>query len=206
MSHRLQSLIKRYPALDVCRGDIEAAHDTLSAVFADGGKLLVCGNGGSAADCAHISAELLKGFARARPLDEEWHRRLGTELAGRLQGALPVIPLPAFDSLLTAFANDCDPLYGFAQLVWGLGNEGDALLCISTSGNSANILKAAEVARGKGMSVIGLTGQNGGAIKDDADHCIRVPETEVYLVQEYHLPVYHCLALMLEETFFPERD
>ncbi len=198
----MESFIKRYPALSGCRKDILAAHDALSAVFAGGGKLLLCGNGGSAADCAHISAELLKGFAQTRPLDEEWGRRLGPQLASRLEGALPVIPLPAFDSLLTAFANDCDPLLGFAQLVWGLGDEGDALLCISTSGNSVNILKAAEVARAKGLSIIGLTGRSGGSLMEYVDICIRVPETKVDRVQECHLPVYHCLALMLEETFF----
>ncbi len=202
MSRYLESMIDRYPALESCRKDVEATHAAISSAFASGGKLLVCGNGGSAADSAHISAELLKGFALARPLDEEWQTRLGPGLAAKLQGSLPVIPLPAFDSLLTAFANDSDPLYGFAQLVWGLGGEGDALLCISTSGNSANILHAAEVGRAKDLLVIGLTGEGGGRLNEMADICIRVPETEVYLIQENHLPVYHCLSLMLEETFF----
>ncbi len=202
MSRYLESMTRRYPALEVCREDMLKTHTALCTVFRGGGKLLVCGNGGSAADSSHISAELLKGFGQTRPLSEDWRNRLGHELAAKLQGALPVIPLPAFESLLTAFANDCDSLFGFAQLVWGLGVEGDALLCISTSGNSENILRAAEVGRATGLRTMGLTGEDGGSLKDLVEVCIRVPETEVYLIQEYHLPVYHCLALMLEETFF----
>lgn len=198
----LDLLMERYPALNCCHDDIEAAFNTLRDVFSNQGQLLVCGNGGSAADSNHISAEMLKGFARSRPLDAEAQNILGKELASKLQGGLPVIPLPAFDSLLTAYGNDCDPDYSFAQLTWALGKPGDAVLCISTSGNSANVLHAADVARRKGMKAIGLAGETGGALNEKTDVCIKVPETEVFKVQEYQLPVYHCLCLMLEDAFF----
>jgi len=202
MSERLDELIVRYPTLEVCREQITDAFENLRDTFKAGGKLLVCGNGGSAADSDHLSAELLKGFGQMRPLDSNWHEKLGPALASKLQGALPVIPLPAFNALLSAFANDCDPEYQYAQLTWGLGKPDDSLLCISTSGNSSNVLHAARVAAACGLKTIGLSGESGGKLVDCVNSCIRVPETEVYKIQEYHLPIYHCLCFMLEDEFF----
>jgi len=202
MHHRLETLIQRYPPLAGCAGDIAAAYLLLEESFSAGGKLLLCGNGGSAADSDHIAGELLKGFGHARTLPAADEAKLGLELASNLQGALPAIPLPQLAALGTAYSNDCDPAYVFAQLVWGLGKPGDVLLAITTSGNSANVLHAADVARVKGVKVVGLTGAMGGKLKAKCDACICVPEKETFKVQEFHLPIYHCLCLMLEETFF----
>jgi D-sedoheptulose 7-phosphate isomerase len=202
MHHRLQSLITRYPPLKSCAKDIAAADAVLEKTFRGGGKLLLCGNGGSAADADHIAGELLKGFGHARSLPVADRKGLGHELSGKLQGALPAIPLPQLTALMTAFANDCDPCYVYAQLTWGLGRAGDALLCITTSGNSANVLHAADAAKARGMKIIGLTGATGGKLLAKCDICIRAPETETFKIQEFHLPIYHCLCLMLEETFF----
>jgi D-sedoheptulose 7-phosphate isomerase len=149
-----------------------------------------------------MAAELLKGFLSSRPLGESDRALLDPPLADNLQGALPVIPLPAFGVFLTAFGNDCDPAYDYAQLIWGLGTRGDVLLAISTSGNSKNILNAVEAANAKGLRTIGLTGQSGGKLKDSAEVCIRAPSVRVDEVQECHLPIYHCLCLMLEDAFF----
>lgn len=200
----LNELIERYPALSVCRNSIQGTFQKLETVFAQGGKLLIAGNGGSAADCDHISGELLKGFGHARPLSPEWEDKLGPNLASNLQGSLPVIPLPQLSGLSTAYANDCNGDYTFAQLTFGLGQPQDALLCISTSGNSKNVCHAAEVARAKGLTTLGLTGATGGKLKDLVDTCICAPETEVYKIQEYHLPIYHTLCFMIEEAFFPK--
>ncbi len=202
MHPRLQTLIDRYPPLAGCAGQIEQAYALLEQTFRGGGKLLLCGNGGSAADADHISGELLKGFGHARTLPAADAAKLGVELASNLQGALPAIPLPQLAALATAFANDCDPRYVFAQLTWGLGRAGDSLLAITTSGNSVNVLHAADAAKARGVKVIGLTGETGGKLLAKCDACIRVPAKETFKIQEFHLPVYHCLCLMLEETFF----
>ena len=198
----LEELLKRYPELKACQSTIEAAFDALRTTFAGNGKLLICGNGGSAADADHLAAELLKGFRKPRALDAGVRERLKEPLASNLQGALPAIPLPSLVGLNTAYGNDCDPAYTFAQLTWGLGNAGDALLGISTSGNSENVCHAARTARAKGLKTVGLTGRSGGALKSLVDVCVCVPEDEVYKIQERHLPVYHTLCLMLEEAFF----
>jgi len=202
MNQKLADCINRYPVLMNCAEAIQMAYERIREVYQDHGKLLICGNGGSAADADHISGELLKSFSIQRPIDDSWRERLGDDLADNLQGALPAIPLPVFSSLMTAFANDCDPLYVFAQLTWGLGRPGDPLLCISTSGNSKNVIKAAQVAQAKGLHCIGLTGASGGKLKELTDICICVPETEVFKIQELHLPIYHTLCMMLEDTFF----
>lgn len=199
---KLKECLRRYPQLKVCKHDIEKAYNLLRTTFNRGGKLLLCGNGGSAADADHISGELLKGFGHKRPLSEKWKAKLGPELADNLQGALPAIPLTAFSALTTAYSNDCDPEFIFAQLVWGLASSGDVLLAISTSGNSKNVLRAIQVAKGKGVRTIGLTGESGGKLKDLVDICISAPESEVYKIQELHLPIYHTLCFMLEDTFF----
>lgn len=199
---RLEECIARYPQLKVCKEDIEIAFNQLVSTYLGGNKLLICGNGGSAADADHISGELLKGFGHPRPLAKEWTDRLGENLARNLQGALPTIPLTVFNALGTAYNNDCNAKYTFAQLTWGLGMTGDALLAISTSGNSDNVLLAVDVAKAKGLATIGLTGKTGGKLKEKVDICICTPATEVFKIQELHLPIYHTLCFMLEERFF----
>ena len=172
------------------------------ASFAAGGKLLLCGNGGSAADADNWAAELLKGFVKKRPLPPEERSQLSTEVAERLQGALPAIPLTSFAAFQTAFANDVDSTFAFAQLVWALGAGGDVLVGISTSGQAENVCAAMNAARAKNLVTVGLTGQSGGRLKELTDVCIRAPASETHRVQELHLPIYHCLCLMLEEAFF----
>lgn len=205
----LETLVKHYPALAACERDIAAAYETIAASYAQGGKLLVAGNGGSAADAEHIVGELMKSFLIKRKVGEDFAKALkdiepemGEALAAHLQGALPAIALDGHISLSTAYMNDCEPLMCFAQQVNGYGHAGDVFLGITTSGNSKNILFAAVTAKAKGMKVVGLTGERTSCLEKLCDVCIRVPGTETYKVQELHLPVYHCLCLMLEENFF----
>lgn len=200
---RLKACFERYPALSCCESDMMAAYLRLTDVYSQGKKMLLCGNGGSACDTDHIAGELLKGFGSKRPLDPHWQQSLGDELFHGLQGALPALPLPVFGGLLTAFCNDCNPEHMYAQLVWGLGQAGDALICISTSGHAKNVIHAARVAQAKKMVNIGFTGQSGGALLPYMDVCIRVPSQYTPDIQEYHLPLYHALCLMLEDHFFP---
>jgi D-sedoheptulose 7-phosphate isomerase len=197
----LRELLLRYPCLEKCAADIVAARDALLCGFRSGAKLLLCGNGGSAADSEHMAAELLKGFRRDRAVGPG---AVPEKLRSHLQGALPAIPLPSFVAPLTAFANDCDPDYAFAQLVLALGRSGDMLFSISTSGNSANVLRANETARALGLTVLGLSGESGGKMAATCDVCIRVPERETYRIQELHLPVYHALCAAVEADFFRE--
>ena len=206
---QLELLIKRYPQLIVCKSDIASSYELIERCYVNGGKLLLAGNGGSAADAEHIVGELMKGFTKPRKLPQEYSDRLmavnpeiGETLAENLQGALPAIALDGHPALSTAYQNDCEPLLCFAQQVNGYGNPSDVLLGISTSGNSKNVLYAAVTAKAKGMKVIGLTGAKESMLSEMADVCIRVPETETYMVQELHLPVYHAMCLMLEEKLF----
>ncbi len=199
---RLNELIQRYPVLESCRNDMETVFRDLLGVFSAGGKVLICGNGGSAADADHWSAELLKSFVKKRPLTDCECERLGASLAAKLQRGLPAIPLSGFTALNTAFANDCDPQYGYAQLTCALGKPSDALIGISTSGNAANVCHALTVAKAMGMNTIGLSGESGGKMKPLCDVCICVPNTETYRIQELHLPIYHTLSIMLEEALF----
>jgi D-sedoheptulose 7-phosphate isomerase len=199
----IEKLLERAPELHVSLPSIRQAFDALTAAFRAGSKLLLCGNGGSASDAEHWAGELLKGFCSLRPLDLAEREMLPSDLAARLQGALPVIPLTGFMSLSTAFANDVAPELIFAQLVWGLGKKGDVFIGISTSGNAQNVCAAAQVARSRGLTVIGLTGETGGKLRPLCDICIAAPSRETYRIQEYHLPIYHCLSLMLEDEFFP---
>ena len=205
----LNRLIERYPQLNQVERDIESAYNLMEESYTGGGKMLIAGNGGSASDSEHIVGELMKAFVLPRRLPEEYQNRLkeadaelGKELADKLQGALPAIAVVDHVALSTAYLNDVDPMLGFAQQVNGYGVEGDVFLGISTSGNSKNVLYACTVAKAKGMKVIGLTGGNGGKLKDMADVAIVVPEKETFKIQELHLPVYHALCLMLEERFF----
>ena len=205
----LNLLIDRYPKLIVCREDIMNAYNLLEEAYSNGRKLLVCGNGGSASDSEHIVGELMKEFKLKRKvysdhaaLLKEIDPELGLTLAEHLQGALPAISLTGHSSLQTAYMNDAVPELVFAQQVNGYGKPGDVFLGISTSGNSKNVLYAAVNAKAKGLKVIGLTGTKENKLMKYADVCIRVPETETYKIQELHLPVYHCLCLMLEDHFF----
>ena len=207
--NHVDTLLIRYPVLASCRKDIITAYEILENTYAQGHKLLVCGNGGSASDSEHIVAELMKGFRLKRCIGEEQSATLksldvemGTILSEHLQGTLPAITLTAHTSLTTAYMNDCNPILTFAQQVNGFGQTEDAFLGISTSGNSKNVLYAAITAKAKGLKVIGLTGATKNRLMEFSDACIRVPETETYKIQELHLPVYHCLCLMLEDKFF----
>lgn len=205
----IDHLIDRYPKLIVCREDIISAYEILEEAYSSGRKLLVSGNGGSASDSEHIVGELMKEFKLKRRVFgeqaaalKEIDLELGQTLAEGLQGALPAISLTGHSSLTTAFMNDAMPELVFAQQVNGYGKPGDVFLGISTSGNSKNVLYAAVNAKAKGLKVIGLTGSKENKLMKYADVCIRVPETETYKIQELHLPVYHCLCLMLEDKFF----
>lgn len=209
MEQFVKNLIYRYPVLAENRDSIFRAFEIIKTSYESGGKLLAAGNGGSSSDADHIVGELMKGFALPRKVDKNFADRLksvdaqkGVELSERLQCALPAIALSNHNSLNTAFLNDVDGSMCFAQQVNGYGNPGDVLLAISTSGNSQNILYAAVTARAKGMKIVGLTGKGGGKLSSFADEMISVNESETYKVQELHLPVYHCLCLMLENYFF----
>ena len=198
----LDRLSGHIPELAVCREDIRRAFELLAGSFHRSGKLLLAGNGGSAADCEHWAAELLKGFVSKRPLPDELRLKIGPAMADKLQGGLAAIPLPALMSFSTAWNNDAEPELVYAQAVLALGRPGDVFVGISTSGNSRNILAAAEVSHSLGLATLGLSGQTGGTLAGLVDVCIRVPVNEVHEVQQLHLPVYHCLCLMLEEEFF----
>ncbi len=207
----LEQLVKRYPELQKCLNDIQDAFILIKESYQGGGKLLIAGNGGSAADAEHITGELMKGFKLKRKLNCSQINRLldidhelGAVLAENLQNALPAIALDGHPALTTAYMNDCEPLLCFAQQVNGYGENGDVFFAISTSGNSRNVAFAAVTAKAKGLKVIGLTGASESWLSKHSDVCIRVPETETFMVQELHLPVYHCLCLMLENAFFGE--
>jgi D-sedoheptulose 7-phosphate isomerase len=211
MKERFALLLKRYPVLQPCEKELSAALDLLVAAYRTGNKLLVCGNGGSAADSEHMVAELMKGFLKPRPISSSDMARFeaasetgGKAIALRLQGALPAISLASPVSLITAIANDIDFEMIFAQQVYGLGRSGDVLLGISTSGNSRNVSNAVIVAKGLGLGTIVLTGRSGGALAPLADVSIKVPADDIAEIQELHLPVYHWLSTELEEIFFPE--
>lgn len=203
MNPHLSRLLQRIPALNPCLDDLLRAYETMRGSLASGGKLLICGNGGSGADAEHWAGELLKGFGSRRPIGGDLLARLGADLAGQLQGALPVIPLTGFLGLSTAWQNDCNPDYVYAQLTLGLGRPGDTLIGISTSGNSKNVALALETATKLGLRTVALTGEGGGKAAQLAETTVRVPSRETYIIQEYHLPVYHTLCLMLESEFFP---
>ena len=204
----LTELMERYPALAGSEKDIVAVYEILQSCFANGNRLYLCGNGGSAADCEHIAGELLKSFKKCRPLSNELVEGLkmqgekGQVLLENLEGGLPAVSLCGHTAFSTAFQNDRDPMYVFAQQVGVWGQKGDVLFTLSTSGNSKNCIYAATVAKTKKMSVVALLGGSGGQLKGMADASVVAPEKETFKVQEYHLPIYHCLCAMLEEEFF----
>lgn len=205
----LNELLERYPALKCIENDISSAADMLIEGFRGGNKLLLCGNGGSCADCEHIVGELMKGFLSLRPLTDIQKKQMRENCPdindgylSKLQRAVPAISLPSFTALNTAFCNDVDPELVFAQSLMGLGNQNDMLICISTSGNSANVVAAAKTAKALGLKTIGLTGKSGGKLKEICDVCLCVPETETFKVQELHIPVYHYLCAKVEKEIF----
>lgn len=195
----INELLERYPSLQICKKDIEDALNLMIDTYKNDGKILVCGNGGSAADSEHIVGELMKGFMLKREVKDE---RIPEELSCKLQGALPSISLVSQTGVLSAFINDVAPDMMYAQLVYGYGRKGDLLICLSTSGNSKNCVNAAEVAKCIGVNVLSLTGEKESKLSEISDCTIKVPETETFKVQEYHLPVYHYLCAMTENYFF----
>jgi D-sedoheptulose 7-phosphate isomerase len=206
----LQQLISRYPSLSAIKDEISKAYEALVYSFQSGGKLLIAGNGGSAADSEHIVGELMKSFVKKRKLPdtfisslEEINPEIARHLAPRIQPGLPAIALTGHSSLSSACINDIDGNIAFAQQLYGYGKSGDVFLGISTSGNAKNVVYAAVTAKAKKMKVIALTGASGGQLSQYADVLINVPETETYKIQELHLPIYHALCLMVEEYFFP---
>ena len=205
----MEELFNRYPSLVSCQREILSALASLIDMFERGGKLLLCGNGGSCADCEHIVGELMKGFLSNRTLSPVQRKEMRQncplikeEFLEDLQQGLPAISLPSLTALNTAFCNDVNPKLMFAQCVMALGSKKDMLLCISTSGNSKNVCAAAMTAKARGIRTLGLTGSHGGRLKALCDQCICVPETETFKIQELHLPVYHFLCAQIERHFF----
>ena len=202
MNESLEQLFSRWPCLKTCAPSIMDAFGVLLSLFRAGGKVLVCGNGGSAADAEHICGELLKKFKRHRAVPPEVAAKLRPELAAKLEGALPAVSLVSMSGIITAFANDVSWETAFAQQVLGLAKPGDVLIALSTSGNSANCVAAAEVMKAVGGKSSAFTGANESRLSQVCDVTIRVPETETYKVQELHLPVYHALCAAIEEEMF----
>lgn len=198
----VKDLIKRYPNLSETREVLEKAIEAIVTMYRTGGTLLVCGNGGSAADSEHITGELLKGFILRRSVSEIEKNRLSPEIAERLQGGIKAIPLQSLTSIITAFSNDVSPDLAFAQLVWVFGESNGVFFGISTSGNANNVCYAAEVAKAKGMKTIAMTGQSGGKLAHICDIVIKAPENETYKIQELHLPIYHALCAEAEAQIF----
>ncbi len=213
LEKHIDLLIERYPILAECRQSLIDAYLIMEEAYEGDHKLLIAGNGGSAADSEHIAGELMKRFKTPRPVTPEMAEKLkaidpvrGADLAKNLERGLMAIPLVAHEALSTAYINDVDGLGVFAQQLFGFGRPGDVFLGISTSGNSKNVMSATVVARALGIKVIGLTGAKGGELAQVADVAVKVPETETYMIQELHLPVYHCWCLMLEDRFFGKQE
>ena len=209
LEKHIDLLMQRYPKLSKCREQVIAAYEIMERAYEGDHKLLIAGNGGSAADSEHIAGELMKRFKTPRPVPADFAEKLksidqerGSQLAKNLERGLMAIPLVAHEALTTAYINDVDGLGVFAQQLYGFGRPGDVFLGISTSGNSKNVINATVVAKALDIKVIGLTGAKGGELAKVSDVAIKVPETATYMIQELHLPVYHCLCLMLEDHFF----
>ncbi len=202
-------LLTRYPKFEKCIDAIEKAKDAMITCYENGGKILLCGNGGSCADCDHIVGELMKGFLSLRPLCDkkkanmkENFAEIDDEILNKLQWGLPAISLVSLNALNSAFCNDVDPELMYAQSVFGLGKSGDILIAMSTSGNAKNVAAAVKVARAMGLTVIAFTGKDGGVLRDISDICIIAPENETFKIQELHLPIYHYLCAEVEKHFF----
>jgi len=208
MKH-IDLLIERYPVLSDIKDSLIDAYLLMEECYSNDGKLLIAGNGGSASDSEHIAGELMKSFKLERRISDELKEKMiaidsvrGEQLAKNLQQPLMAIPLVAHEALSTAYINDVDGYGVFAQQMLGFGRPGDVFLAISTSGNSKNVMNATVVARALGVKIIGLTGEKGGELADVADVIVKAPSSETYMIQELHLPIYHCWCLMLEEKFF----
>lgn len=197
----INELIERYPILESVKEDIEAALGLIRDTYKNGGKVLVCGNGGSCSDSEHIVGELMKGFKLMRPVTDE---RIPADLRAGLQGALPAIALTSQTGILSAFINDVDPEMMYAQLVYGYAGKNDLLIGLSTSGNSKNVVNAARVANAVEAKTLAMTGAKESKLSEICDVCVRVPETETYKIQELHLPVYHFLCAKIEDEIFGE--
>jgi D-sedoheptulose 7-phosphate isomerase len=195
----ITELLERYPNLIFCKADILRAKEALIRCYEKQGKLLLCGNGGSAADCDHIVGELMKGFLLKRRVDD---KKIPENIREHLQGSLPAISLSSHTAFMSAFINDVEPSMVYAQMLYGYAQPNDVFIGISTSGNSANVVNAAMLAKAIGLETVALTGKSGGALSEICDVTIRVPETETYKVQELHLPVYHYLCAEVEKHFF----
>ena len=195
----MNELLKRYPCLEECKDSINNALELMIDTYRSGGKVLVCGNGGSAADCEHIVGELMKGFMKKREITDN---RIPEEMRKNLQGSLPAISLPSQCAVLSAFINDVEPMMMYAQLVYGYAKQNDLVIGISTSGNSKKVVNAVEVARCMGVKTLSLTGKRDSRLSEISDITIKVPETETFKVQELHLPVYHYLCAETEKAMF----
>ena len=209
----LDTLFSNYPQLRYCQEDIINAFEIIKDCSLSKGLIMTCGNGGSASDAGHIVGELMKGFKLKRPLTAEQEKKLtvffpeeGKYLSYHLQQAIPAVALTDQTSLSTAFANDVAQDMIFAQQVFGYGKPGDVLIGLSTSGNSTNVINACKVAKAFGMKTIAMTGEAGGELNCICDITIRVPANETYRIQEYHLPIYHCICALLEDYFFCDRS
>jgi D-sedoheptulose 7-phosphate isomerase len=200
--NQIDKIISENPALLPCKAAMEQITAAIVCMHENGGKLLLCGNGGSAADCEHISGELLKGFLSKRPLPEDSLTGLEDELRAKLQRGIGAVPLTSLSALGSAFANDVDPALSYAQAVLALGQKNDVVLGISTSGNAKNVAAALKVARAMGLKTLAMTGEKGGLLKEIADVTLAVPETETYKVQQLHLPAYHAICAEVERILF----
>ncbi|MCL4415187.1 MAG: SIS domain-containing protein [Actinobacteria bacterium] len=213
MKKYLSNLIQKYPEIEECAADINLAIELMRSSINSKGKVLTCGNGGSASDAEHIVGELMKGFMHPRNLESkeiesimQLYHETGSEIVKNLQKPIPAISLTSNMSFITAYSNDVNPEYIFAQQVYGLGNKGDVLLCLSTSGNSKNVINAAMVAKVKGVNIIGFTGKNGGILKEYADVPIKAPSLITPEIQEYHIAIYHTICAQIEEDIFHKNN
>lgn len=203
----IETLFEHYPELSGEKENIRKTVDAIVAMHKKGGKLLICGNGGSCSDSSHISGELLKGFLLKRPMPSEERKKFSENAdvfryIDCFQQGVCTIPLPEMSALLSAYGNDVEPAMQYAQLVYAMGRPGDVFWGISTSGNSKNVVLAAETAKAMGLLTIGMTGEKNSRLSDICDVCMKAPSTETYRVQEYHLPIYHAVCAEVERILF----
>ena len=199
----INELVLSFENLRMLEDEVRTSANLITESFSNGNKLLLCGNGGSCADCEHIAGEMVKQFAKERPLNPEIVEKLGPELSSELHGGLPALSLPSMIGFHTAFNNDNNPEFAFAQQVVAFGKANDVLWGISTSGNSKNVLHAVKTAKALGLKTIGLTGKNGGKLSQIADITIKAPADNVARIQELHLPIYHAICAFVEDKMFP---
>lgn len=207
----INKLLERYPRLKDTMPNIELAIKAIIETYKNNGKVLLAGNGGSASDCEHMAGELMKSFVRKRKIDKTLTNKLieidpqnGEYIANTLERPLKAVALTSHPSLTTAYSNDRDPYLVFAQQLLGFGNSGDVFIGFSTSGNSKNILYTTTLAKAMGITIIAMTGENGGKLALESDIVIKAPSNETYRIQEYHLPIYHAICMEVEKYFFTE--